>query len=240
MRIALDPIERREQMNEIIPSPHAQHLAVFQRHSVEAVRHVQYRTPTVIVGRTSNTRTPAELGHASSLLEYLRAPPHIATHLPKSPPPITHTHTSMWSTKHFTSLLPKRLASPRITPRLSSRNMSSPTQQPPTNPSSAHQDQNQQPPTDAQPANTTTQTPLPLPSPSDASTATTLNVNGDGVKLDHLGPLVVNKDGSLSRIANWEKMAEIERSNTLRILGKRNQLRLEGLRGAEAAGKEGE
>jgi hypothetical protein len=79
-------------MNEIIPSPHPQHLAVFQRHSVEAVRYVQYRTPIVTVGRTSNTRTPAELGHASSLLEYLRAPPHIATHLPTSPPPTTHTH----------------------------------------------------------------------------------------------------------------------------------------------------
>lgn len=70
--------------------------------------------------------------------------------------------------------------------------------------------------------------PLPLPSPS--SDATPLNVNGSGVKLDHLGPLVVNKDGSLSRIANWDKMAEIERQNTLRILGKRNQLRLNSLK----------
>ncbi|KAF1361220.1 hypothetical protein EJ07DRAFT_70049, partial [Lizonia empirigonia] len=50
------------------------------------------------------------------------------------------------------------------------------------------------------------------------------------VRLDHLGPLVVNKDGSLSRIANWDTMAEIERANTLRVLGKRNQLRLGGLR----------
>lgn len=50
-----------------------------------------------------------------------------------------------------------------------------------------------------------------------------------------MGPLVVNKDGTLSRISNWDKMAEIERQNTLRILGKRNQLRLDGLR---AEGKE--
>ena len=71
--------------------------------------------------------------------------------------------------------------------------------------------------------------PLPLPEPSSAN-ATQLNVNGEGVKLDHLGPLVVNKDGTLSRIANWDKMAEIERQNTLRILGKRNQLRLGNLR----------
>ncbi|OSS47562.1 hypothetical protein B5807_07522 [Epicoccum nigrum] len=75
--------------------------------------------------------------------------------------------------------------------------------------------------------------PLPLPEPSSAD-ATQLNVNGEGVKLDHLGPMVVNKDGTLSRIANWDKMAEIERQNTLRILGKRNQLRLGNLRDEEA------
>jgi hypothetical protein len=79
---------------------------------------------------------------------------------------------------------------------------------------------------DAQPPSQTG--PLPLPEPS--SDATQLNVNGEGVKLDHLGPLVVNKDGSLSRIANWDKMAEIEKQNTLRILGKRNQLRLGSLK----------
>jgi hypothetical protein len=77
--------------------------------------------------------------------------------------------------------------------------------------------------------------PLPLPEPT--SDATQLNVNGEGVKLDHLGPLVVNKDGTLSRIANWDKMADIEKQNTLRILGKRNQLRLGELRGE---GNEGE
>ncbi len=80
--------------------------------------------------------------------------------------------------------------------------------------------------------------PLPLPPPPSSSSddAHQLSVNGQGIKLDHLGPLVVNKDGSLSRIANWDKMAEIERQNTLRILGKRNQLRLGDLRG-EGEGK---
>lgn len=81
---------------------------------------------------------------------------------------------------------------------------------------------------DAPESQTSTGAPLPLPEPS--SDITPLNVNGSGVKLDHLGPLVVNKDGSLSRIANWDKMADIERQNTLRILGKRNQLRLDGLK----------
>jgi hypothetical protein len=49
------------------------------------------------------------------------------------------------------------------------------------------------------------------------------------MKLDHLGPLVVNKDGTLSRIGNWAEMSEIERQNTLRVLGKRNMLRREAL-----------
>ncbi|KAJ5380955.1 uncharacterized protein N7496_003383 [Penicillium cataractarum] len=53
-----------------------------------------------------------------------------------------------------------------------------------------------------------------------------------GVTLDHLGPMVVNVDGSLSRIGNWDQMTEIERKNTLRILGKRNKQRLEKLRAA--------
>ncbi len=74
--------------------------------------------------------------------------------------------------------------------------------------------------------------PLSLPEP-DSSSPTKIDVNGQAVKLDHLGPLVVNKDGTLSRIANWEQMAEIEKQNTLRILGKRNQLRLESLKGKE-------
>ncbi|USP77414.1 hypothetical protein yc1106_04688 [Curvularia clavata] len=79
--------------------------------------------------------------------------------------------------------------------------------------------------------------PLPLPEPSTSTNGTTqLNVGGQAVKLDHLGPLVVNKDGTLSRIANWETMTEIERQNTLRILVKRNQIRTEALK--EAAGNQ--
>lgn len=87
---------------------------------------------------------------------------------------------------------------------------------------------------EAQPSPTTENTaPLPLPEPSSESDSTKLSVNGEGVKLDHLGPLVVNKDGTLSRIANWGNMAEVERQNTLRILGKRNQLRMESLKEQE-------
>jgi hypothetical protein len=81
---------------------------------------------------------------------------------------------------------------------------------------------------------TDSKTPLPLPEPSSPDTTKIdMSTGGCTVKLDHLGPLVVNKDGTLSRIANWESMAEVERENTLRILGKRNMLRREALQKAE-------
>lgn len=96
------------------------------------------------------------------------------------------------------------------------------------NPAPQHEEQDQE----SKPSQ-----PLPLPGPSTSTNGTTqLNVGGQAVKLDHLGPLVVNKDGTLSRIANWETMTEIERQNTLRILVKRNQVRTEALK--EAAGNQ--
>ncbi|RFU80128.1 hypothetical protein TARUN_2091 [Trichoderma arundinaceum] len=75
---------------------------------------------------------------------------------------------------------------------------------------------------------------LPAPGSESDENVTTLDVSGSGttVKLDGLGPLVVNVDGTMSRIANWDKMAEIEKQNTLRIIGKRNQQRLAALREA--------
>src|SRR5689334_20140459 len=42
--------------------------------------------------------------------------------------------------------------------------------------------------------------------------------------------LVVNEDGTMSRIDNWYEMADIEKANVRRILVKRNNARLERLR----------
>lgn len=70
----------------------------------------------------------------------------------------------------------------------------------------------------------------------DGSGTTTLEVDGKAVVLDHLGPMVIGRDGTVSRISNWQEMSERERQNALRILGKRNQVRLAALRGEEAAG----
>lgn len=78
---------------------------------------------------------------------------------------------------------------------------------------------------------------LPLPPPPSESgeggdATTTIEVNGARVSLaDRLGPVVVNEDGTMSRIANWGEMSDIEKRNTVRILGARNRLRLDALRG---------
>ncbi|KNE58681.1 hypothetical protein AMAG_04236 [Allomyces macrogynus ATCC 38327] len=71
---------------------------------------------------------------------------------------------------------------------------------------------------------------------SDATTAPTeLKVNGPATRLDDLGPIVVHVDGTMSRIDNWADMSEIERTNVLRILPKRNRARLQALKDAQAA-----
>ncbi|KAF2214491.1 hypothetical protein CERZMDRAFT_37549 [Cercospora zeae-maydis SCOH1-5] len=82
--------------------------------------------------------------------------------------------------------------------------------------------------------------PLGLPAPPTKDDATKLDLSdgADSVKLDHLGPLVVNKDGTLSRISNWEAMTEQEKKATLRILGKRNQLRTDALRAEDGQSQE--
>lgn len=74
----------------------------------------------------------------------------------------------------------------------------------------------------------------PTPTPT-----TVLQVDGKAVALDHLGPAVVGRDGTVSRIANWGEMTEHERLNTLRVLGRRNQLRLAALRGEGQTDGEG-
>ncbi|CZR67098.1 uncharacterized protein PAC_16997 [Phialocephala subalpina] len=81
-------------------------------------------------------------------------------------------------------------------------------------------------------------TPLALPDvPHNTTTQLDMSTGSTTVKLDHLGPIVVNVDGTMSRISNWDKMADIEKKNTLRIISKRNNERLAVLKAKEAEGK---
>ncbi|KAI0078816.1 hypothetical protein K474DRAFT_1659998 [Panus rudis PR-1116 ss-1] len=67
-----------------------------------------------------------------------------------------------------------------------------------------------------------------LPAPDlEAGDAVKLDARSNtAIKFDELGPMVVNSDGTLSRIANWQNMTELERERTLRVLNARNQIRL--------------
>ncbi|KAI9467857.1 hypothetical protein BDB00DRAFT_744436, partial [Zychaea mexicana] len=58
---------------------------------------------------------------------------------------------------------------------------------------------------------TNTKEPL-LALPATAEETVQVDVN-DTYKLKELGPVVVNEDGSLSRINNWHEMADIEKAN---------------------------
>jgi hypothetical protein len=66
--------------------------------------------------------------------------------------------------------------------------------------------------------------PLGLPFEPHDSTTTT-----QSIKLDNLGPMVINEDGTMSRITNWQNMTAQEQETTLRVLAKRNKARLEKL-----------
>lgn len=50
-------------------------------------------------------------------------------------------------------------------------------------------------------------------------------MNGEPVKLDHLGPIILNVDGTISRINNWDQMIEREQKMALRMIAKRNKER---------------
>ena len=68
---------------------------------------------------------------------------------------------------------------------------------------------------------------LALPAPEDTNGRITLDVStGEAVTLDSMGPVVVNSDGTLSRITNWSQMSEQEQSVTKRRISKRNIERL--------------
>ena len=64
------------------------------------------------------------------------------------------------------------------------------------------------------------------PDHDDGSGVRVVTVDGNPVKLDRLGPIVVNKDGSLSRITNWGEMSEGEQQRTLKVVARRNKMRM--------------
>ena len=90
----------------------------------------------------------------------------------------------------------------------------------------------------AQQENKDNKNPLPLPAPGDAANDGPTQIRvGESVALDAMGPLVVNRDGTMGRIGNWAGMTEHEKAQTLRLLGKRNKERMDILKAKKAAGE---
>lgn len=72
---------------------------------------------------------------------------------------------------------------------------------------------------------------LQLPMPEEASSKTLQF--GETLALDDLGPIIINKDGTLRRITNWSELTELEKKHTLRKVSLRNHKRLAVLKNNE-------
>lgn len=58
---------------------------------------------------------------------------------------------------------------------------------------------------------------------------------GSKIPLDHLGPAIVGEDGTLRRIANWDRLSDQEKKVAWRRIAARNNQRLAVLRAQEDA-----
>jgi hypothetical protein len=72
---------------------------------------------------------------------------------------------------------------------------------------------------------------LALPSTEDVDNSAPKELQIDQtIKLEELGPMVVNEDGTMSRVNNWSEMTEFEKKSFNRLILKRNKERLEKLK----------
>ena len=53
---------------------------------------------------------------------------------------------------------------------------------------------------------------------------------GETLKLDELGPIIINTDGTTRRITNWDKLTKNEQTTTWRLISARNKKRIEELK----------
>lgn len=65
---------------------------------------------------------------------------------------------------------------------------------------------------------------LPPPNPSDSESLKKVKF-GETVSFDELGPMILNKDGTVSRIQNWESLTKQEKDSSWRRISERNRKR---------------
>jgi len=56
-----------------------------------------------------------------------------------------------------------------------------------------------------------------------------VNSNDDTTSFDELGPLLLNADGTLSRIKNWQELSDAEKQKAAKMVAKKNKQRKEQL-----------
>jgi len=74
---------------------------------------------------------------------------------------------------------------------------------------------------------------LPPPSTDPGNPLRTLSLGGDPLKLDDLGPIIINPDGTTRRIANWQTLTKQEQESSWRIISARNKKRISELQKSE-------
>mmetsp|Transcript_16537 Transcript_16537/g.16644 ORF Transcript_16537/g.16644 Transcript_16537/m.16644 type:complete len:106 (-) Transcript_16537:195-512(-) len=73
---------------------------------------------------------------------------------------------------------------------------------------------------------------LALPPLTDVGENTSKSIEDiSNLKLNAMGPIIINSDGTMSRIPNWSSLSDIEKSKTFRLISARNKKRSEQLSG---------
>jgi len=74
---------------------------------------------------------------------------------------------------------------------------------------------------------------LLLPPPIDKDPSEMTMKLGEKLSMDYLGPIIVNADGTLRRIENWDKLTKLEQDKSFRLIAARNKKRIEILKQKE-------
>lgn len=72
--------------------------------------------------------------------------------------------------------------------------------------------------------------PLVQAAEGDGEQTRRLEVGGEALPLDELGPIIINEDGTMRRIANWHLLTDSEREATQRRISTRNKARIDVLK----------
>eukprot|EP01038_Epipyxis_sp_PR26KG_P005877 gene5877-8104_t len=72
------------------------------------------------------------------------------------------------------------------------------------------------------------------PAPSDENEERVRQIKlGETISMDELGPIIVNSDGTIRRITNWNNLTKQEKESALRLISARNKKRIKAIQDAK-------